>query len=74
MQLKITLEVQEPGETVFVETFYNPGISALVRGLLITREVERLLVAYPRAEAINIQIEKDRNGTQDLQSPSDSEY
>jgi NTP pyrophosphatase (non-canonical NTP hydrolase) len=52
MQLKITLEVQEPGETVFVETFYNPGISALVRGVEHAGEVGEAI------EQIAAQIEK----------------
>jgi hypothetical protein len=61
----ITIDVQEPGETVFVETFYpfyKTGYDAVSRALHIAREVERLFVAYPSATVINITIEKERNG------------
>ena len=70
--MKVTIELAGPdGRTQFTETFYDLPSADLIpdRALAIAREVSKLMVAYPAYSVIDISIEKDDDGTQNLQEP-----
>jgi hypothetical protein len=71
--MKISVDVDVDGKTIFVETFYDLPNVIPDRPVAIAREVEQLMVAYPAYKTITVQIEKDDDGTQDIHEPTTSQ-